>query len=212
MRAKIRRYFIAGLLVWLPIWATYVVVSFLINLMDGTLKLIPHKYRPDVIFGTHIPGLGFLFTLVILFITGIIATNYFGHRFIALWEKIVSRIPLIRTVYHAVKQVLSAMLQPAGQSFRKVLLIEYPRREIWSIAFQTSNSFKNGHSTDDMVTVFIPTTPNPTSGFLTIVPKKDVIELDMTVEEALRMVISLGVVMPPHMSKSETLHPDKQDA
>lgn len=204
MGAKIRRYFITGLLVWLPIWATYVVVKFLIELMDGTLELLPAKYQPDHIFGFHIPGIGFLFTLLILILTGLLTTNYLGNRVIIVWEKILGRIPLIRTIYHAVKQVLSAMLRPSDQSFRKVLLIEFPRKEIWSIGFQTSSRFKNGHSDDDMVTAFVPTTPNPTSGFLTIIPKKDVIELNMTVEEALRMVISLGVVMPEHIVKKQT--------
>lgn len=195
----IRRYFIAGLLVWLPIWVTYVVIKFLFDLMDGTLALLPEKYQPDQLIGIHIPGLGLVFTLIILFVTGILATNFIGHRLIALWEKLLSRIPLIRSIHSAVKQVLHTLVQPRGAAFRKVLLIEYPRRQIWSVGFQTSDSFNSAPVHGDVVTVFIPTTPNPTSGFLTIVPKRDTIELDMTVEEALRMVISIGVVMPDKM-------------
>jgi len=197
----IRRYFIAGLLVWLPIWITYIIIRFLVNLMDGTLSLLPYEYQPDQLFGVHIPGLGLLFTVIILFVTGLFVTNFLGHRLVSFWEKIMSRIPLIRSIYSAVKQVIHALIQPKGSAFRKVLLVEYPRRGIWSIAFQTSDQFTDAPHPETVVTVFIPTTPNPTSGFITIIPKEDTRELDMTIEEALRMVISLGVVMPERMQK-----------
>lgn len=198
----IRKYLIAGLLVWLPIWATYFIVKFLIDLMDGTLSLLPTKYQPDQIFNAHIPGLGFIFTLIILFVTGLLVTNFLGHKIVKVWEKLLSRIPLVRTIYSAVKQVVHALLQPKGNSFRKVLIVEYPRHGVWSIAFQTSDQFGGSPHPKDVLTVFIPTTPNPTSGFLTIIPKADTRELDMSVEEALKMVISLGVVMPHKLRKS----------
>lgn len=196
-----KKYFIAGLLVWLPIWATYFIIKFLVDLMDKTLSLIPHRYQPDQLLGVHIPGLGFVFTVAILFLTGLLMANFIGHRLVAGWEKLLSRIPLIRSIHAAVKQVSHALLHPSGNSFRKVLLIQYPREGIWSIAFLTSDKFNAAPGDEPMVTVFVPTTPNPTSGFLTIVPKKDTTELDVNVEEALRMVISLGVVLPDAMTK-----------
>jgi len=199
----IRRYLIAGLLVWLPIWATYVIIRFLVNVMDGTLSLLPYEYQPDQLFGMHIPGLGLLFTLVILFLTGLLVTNFLGRRMVVAWEKLLSRIPLIRSIHSAVKQVLHALVQPKGTAFRKVLLVEYPRHGVWSIAFQTSDQFTDAPHPEEVITVFIPTTPNPSSGFLTIIPKEDTRELDMSVEEGLRMVISLGVVMPSRMRKNK---------
>lgn len=175
--------------------------------MDKTLSLIPHAYQPKQLIGTEIPGLGLIFTVLILFLTGLFVTNFLGKKVMALWERILSRIPLVRTIYYAVKQVVDALIQPAGKSFRKVLIVEYPRHGVWSIAFQTSDQFIGSPHPDEVVTVFIPTTPNPTSGFLVIVPKTDTRELDMTIEEALKMVISLGVIMPPRFSK----HLDKTD-
>ena len=206
----IRRYLLAGLIVWLPIWVTYVVVRFLVELMDGTLSLLPHKYQPDQLLGVHIPGIGLVFTIVILFFTGLLVANFLGRTIINFWEKMLSRIPLIRSIYSAVKQLVQALVQPQGSAFRKVLLVEYPRHGIWSIAFQTSDQFTEAPYPESVVTVFIPTTPNPTSGFLTIVPKTDTHELSMTVEEALRMVISLGVIMPPHMHREFNKGKDTQ--
>lgn len=198
-----RRYIIAGLLFWLPIVITYVIIKFLINLLDGTLDLIPQKYQPDQLLGIHIPGLGLVFTIIIIFVTGILVTNFIGHQLLKLWERLVSRIPLIRSIHSAVRQVLHAILQPNGTSFRKVLLVEYPRKGMWSIAFQTSEKFHPGSFNEPMLTIFIPTTPNPTSGFLMVIPKKDTQEIDMTIEDALRMVISLGVVTPEKMQAIE---------
>lgn len=206
----IRKYLIAGLLVWLPIWVTYFILKFVVELLDRTLALLPEKYQPDQIFGVHIPGLGLVVTILIIFITGIFATNFIGHRVVGAWEKLVSRIPLIRSIHSAVKQVAHAVLQPTDTSFRKVLLIEYPRRGIWSVAFQTSDKFTRTPLEEDMLMVFIPTTPNPTSGFLTVIPKKDVKELGISVEEALRMVISLGVVIPDQLRENKTNIPDQK--
>ena len=200
----IKRYFIAGLLVWLPIWATIIIIKFIIDLLDKSLNLLPAQYRPEQLFGFNIPGLGLVITLLIIFITGLLVTNFLGHKLVSYWEKLVSRIPLIRSIHAAVKQVSHAVLHPTGSSFRKVMLIEYPRPGIWSVAFMTSDKFTDAPTDEDVVTAFVPTTPNPTSGFLTIVPKKSTIELDMSVEEALRMVISLGVVMPDKMQNGTT--------
>lgn len=191
-----KRYIIAGILIWVPIWATLLVIKFLIDLFDKTLALLPKAYQPINLIGFHIPGLGLLFALAMVFVTGMLMTNFIGHRLVALWEKILARIPLVRSIYHAVKQVLQSLLASSEESFRNVLLIEYPRKGLWSVAFQTSTGFKWDDDHDDMITVFVPTTPNPTSGYLLLVPKKDTKLLDISVDQALKMVISLGVVLP----------------
>jgi uncharacterized membrane protein len=192
----IKRYFLAGLVLWLPIWATFVVIRFLFNILDSTFALLPTQYQPDQIFGRHIPGLGLVFTLLILFLTGLLMTNFIGHRLVALWDRILAKIPLIRSIHSAVKQVLHAFVQPKGDSFSRVLLVEFPRKGSWGIGFQTSTNFQQTPGDEEMVTVFVPTSPNPTSGFLIIVPRKETIKLDITVEEAFKTIVSLGVVMP----------------
>ena len=191
----------AGLVVWLPIWATYLIIKFLVDLMDGTLSLLPKPYQPDQLLGVHIPGLGLVFTLIILFLTGLFVANFLGKKIIRIWESLLSRIPLIRTIHASVKQLTHAIMQPTGSAFRKVLLVEYPRRGVWSIGFQTSDQFIGAPNSPELLTVFIPTTPNPTSGFLTLIPKSDAQVLEMSVEEALKMVISLGVVMPQQLTR-----------
>lgn len=198
---SIRRYFIAGLLVWVPIYITYFVVHFIVNLLDGTLALLPKNYHPEQFIGRPIPGAGVIFTLIILIITGMLVTNFIGHRLLAVWEKILSRIPLIRSIHSATKQVVNAVVQPNGNAFRKVVLIPYPHAGTWSIAFVTSTSLNSPWTSHAVVNVFVPTTPNPTSGFLLFVPVQDIIELNISVEEALRMVISLGVIIPESMKQ-----------
>lgn len=197
----LRTYLVAGLLVWLPIWATIVVIRFLVQLLDGTLALLPRAYRPAELFGFDIPGLGVLLSLVLVLVTGVVATNYLGKYVLRLWEAIVHRIPLVGSIYNAVKQVLETLFSNNSQAFRKVLLIEYPRKGIWSIAFQTNtaNQHFNEKTGEEMVTAFIPTTPNPTSGYLIFVPIKDTCEIDINIDVALKMIISLGVVQPKHL-------------
>lgn len=194
----IRRYLIAGLLVWIPIMVTLLVVRFVIQLLDSSMSLLPHRYQPDILLGWHMPGLGVVISLLILLITGLIATNVIGHRLVSFAESLVHRIPLIRSIYTSVKQVMHTLFTPGGQAFRKVLLVEYPRTGLWSIAFQTGQVAKalTDIVGEEAVTLFIPTTPNPTSGFLLVVPKSQVVELDLSVDDALKMVISLGVVQP----------------
>jgi len=199
MMQRLRKYFISGLLVWLPIWVTILVIRFIVDLLDGTMSLLPHQIRPDVVLGTHIPGIGVVITLVVILSTGIVVTNFLGRQIVSMGDRIVARIPLVRTIYNSVKQVLETIFKPGGQSFRKVLLVQFPREGMWSIAFQTGNStplVDAALNETDMVSVFIPATPNPTSGFLMMMPRKDVIELDMTIDQALKFVISLGVVQP----------------
>ena len=199
----LKKYFIAGVLVWLPILIVFVVFRFLIVTFDGVITLLPVAYRPDALFGFHLPGLGLILTIIIVFVTGIIASNVIGKYLIKLWDFIIDRIPLVRSIHSGVKKVLQALFSDGGVSFSKVLLIEYPRKGMWSVAFQTGHGFKQAEQYIDkeMVSVFVPTTPNPTSGFLMIVPRKDVKELDISVDEAIKMVISLGVLMPDQAKK-----------
>lgn len=206
-----RRYFIAGLLVWLPIWVTLLIIKFIVDLVDRILSLLPQGSNPDNVFGVHIPGLGLIFTIFFVFLTGMLVTNFIGSWLVSVWESLLARIPLVRSIYTAVKQVSSTMFSSNGEAFRKVLLVEYPRKGMWSIAFQTGTGFNvpGESAVSDMVTVFIPTTPNPTAGFLLLVPKQDVVELKMNTEQALKLVISLGVVLPPSMAE-QILHKNKE--
>jgi len=206
MMQHLRRYFISGLLVWLPIWVTILVIRFIIDLLDNTMLLLPHGIRPDSIIGSHIPGVGVVITLLVIFITGIIVANFVGKQIIFFGDNLVARIPLVRTVYSSVKQVLETLFKPGGTSFRKVLLVEFPRAGMWSVAFQTGDSapeIDQAVGQNDMVSIFIPATPNPTSGFLMMLPRKDTIELDMTIEQALKFVISLGVMQPNTISQQK---------
>ncbi|MBA2648496.1 MAG: DUF502 domain-containing protein [Legionella sp.] len=192
----IRGYLLAGLVVWLPIFVTIVVIKFLVGLLDVTLSFIPYSFRPENLIGHHIPGLGLLLSLLLLLITGLVATNFLGQRLVRWGESLLSRIPLVRSVYNAAKQVMNAILSTNSEAFRKVVLIEYPRKGAWSLGFQTGSvaSEISSKTKEEMISLFIPTTPNPTSGFLVMVPKAEVIELDMSIDEALKFIISLGVM------------------
>ena len=195
---SLKKYLIAGILVWLPLGVTVLVVKLFVDLMDRTLLLIPPDYRPEALLGFTIPGLGVILSIIIILLTGMIAANLLGARLVSLWETLLSRIPLVRSIYSAVKQLTETLFSSSGQSFRKVLLIEYPRRGLWTLAFQTGTVIGEAQSKTnvDVVNVYVPTTPNPTSGFFLMVPKDDIIELDMSVDEGLKMIISMGVVVP----------------
>lgn len=202
--SNMRRYFFSGLLFWLPIWATFLVIKFLVDILNNTISLLPHRYQPDVLLGFHVPGIGVIITLVVILLTGLLVANFIGRRLVHMSEALVRRIPLVRTIYTGVKQVLDTLFSPGGQSFRKVLLVEYPREGLWSIAFQTGDGTREVEKSvgeGSMVSLFIPTTPNPTSGFLMMTPREKVIELEMSVEDALKFVISLGVVQPISRSR-----------
>lgn len=189
---------IAGVLIWLPLGVTVLVVRLFVDMMDQTLLLLPIDYRPETLLGFAVPGFGILLALLIILFTGMIAANLFGRRLVMLWEAVLSRIPLVRSVYSSVKQLAETVFSSSGQSFRKVLLIEYPRRGLWTLAFQTGTDIGEAQSRTGkkVVNVYVPTTPNPTSGFFLMVPLEDVQELDMSVDEGLKMIISMGVVVP----------------
>lgn len=209
----IRRYLVAGLLIWVPLSATIVIFSFLLRFTDRALLLLPTRYQPanwtwvpDWLPG--IPGLGAILVVVLLLITGFLGANLLGRRLVSTYERILDRIPFVRSVYGAIKHFAEIVFSEDGTSFKKVLLIEYPRPGLYSLCFLTS---ENPHevqerTSDDVVTVFLPTTPNPTSGFMLFVPRKDIIELDMPIEDGLKMIISLGVVVP----KWHAAHPDHE--
>jgi len=195
----IKRYLMAGLLVWAPIWVTFLVIEFLLDVFDRIVTYIPIHYRPETWLGFRIPGLGLLIVIVILFLTGMLVANVFGRYLVGLGEKILAKIPLVRSIYNGVKKVMQTVLSSAGdRAFRKVLLIRYPHAGTWTIAFQTAitNGEVRHRVGEELVTVYVPTTPNPTSGYMLMVPIKDVIELQMSVDEALKLVISLGVIQP----------------
>ena len=192
-----KRYLIAGLLVWVPLGVTVMVINFLVGLMDKTLLWLPEHYRPDNLLGFHVPGLGVVLSVIIVMTTGIVVANLFGRKLVNLWEQVLARIPLVRTIYASVKQILETVFS-SGQAFRKVLLIEYPRKGLWTLAFQSGKTRGEAQAKTgvEVINVFIPTTPNPTSGFFIMVPSSDVIELDMDVDEGLKMIISAGVMVP----------------
>jgi uncharacterized membrane protein len=201
----LKRYLIAGLLVWVPLGITIWVLQLLISTLDQTLLLVPSGARPEALFGFHIPGLGALLAFAILLLTGVVAANFFGARLILLWESVLGRIPVVKSIYSSVKQVSDTLLSDSGNAFRKALLVEYPYQGSWTIAFQTGVPALSiaGLLGSEHVSVYVPTTPNPTSGFFLMLPRSRVHELDMTVDEALKYIISMGVVAPrPRTSAS----------
>jgi len=193
-----RRYFITGLLIWIPLGITILVLNWLISTMDQSLELLPAPLRPERLWGVHIPGFGALLTVVVVFVTGLLAANFIGQRLVRFWESVLARIPVVKSIYYGVKQVSDTVLADSGQAFRKVLLVQYPRPGSWTIAFQTGRPGGDvvNHLRGEYVSVYVPTTPNPTSGFFLMMPRSDVVELEMSVDEALKYVVSMGVVAP----------------
>jgi len=196
---RIRRYIVAGLLVWVPLGITVFILNLVVGLMDRTLLLLPAAYRPENLIGMKIPGLGILLTFIVVIITGFLAANFVGKSLVGFWERVLDKIPLVRSIYSASKNFTEVLFTNTSQAFKQVLLIEYPRKGVYSLCFQTSTELAEiqARTNDDVICVFVPTTPNPTSGFIIMVPRADTIELDMDVEEALKMIVSLGVVVPP---------------
>ena len=193
----VRRYLVAGILVWLPILAVGWVIVFLAQLTDRTLLLVPQAYRPEALFGFALPGLGALLAFVILLVTGLLVTNLIGRQLVMYWEELLQRIPLVRSIYSSVKGLAESAFSQ-DSAFRKVVLIPYPRAGVWSIGFLTSENLGEISAKTGVPSacVFIPTTPNPTSGFIVIVPRAEGIELSMNVDAAMKMIVTLGVVAP----------------
>jgi uncharacterized membrane protein len=195
---RLRRYIVAGLLFWVPVGATLFVLDVFVGVMDRTLLLLPPAYRPETLLGVNIPGLGIVLTVIVLLVTGMLVANLVGRRLVSFSERLLHRIPLVRTVYSATKNFAEVLFTDTSQAFKKVLLIEYPRKGVYSLCFQTATALDEiqAKTSEDVICVFVPTTPNPTSGFILMVPRAEVTELDMDVEQALKMIVSLGVVVP----------------
>ena len=207
MRSQlIKRYFLTGLLIWVPLVITAWVLSMIVDTLDQSLRLLPEAIHPKNLIGFSIPGVGALLTLAMILLTGLLATNFIGEKLVGWWNALLSRIPVVNSVYKAVKQVSDTLFAPNGNAFRKALLVQYPREGAWTIAFLTGapgGDIRN-HLHGDYVSIYVPTTPNPTSGFFLMLPRADVVELDMTVDEALKYIISMGVVAPPPRARVVT--------
>jgi uncharacterized membrane protein len=195
----LKKYFITGLLIWVPLAITAWVLSLIVRSMDQSLLLLPQAIHPEHLLGMYIPGLGALLTLLVVFLTGLVATNIVGQKLVRFWEGVLARIPVVKSIYYSVKQVSDTLFSGSGVAFRKVLLVRYPHPEAWSVAFQTGHPARDVADMlpDEHVGVFIPTTPSPVNGFFFFVKRSDVIELDMNVDEALKYIVSMGVVAPP---------------
>ncbi len=189
-----KRYFITGLLIWVPLGITLWVLNLLIGSMDQSLLLLPENWQPEKWVGFRIPGLGAILTLLIIFVTGLATANILGQKLVVFWEGFLLRIPVVNSIYNSVKQVSDTLLASNGHAFRKVLLVRYPHPEAWSIAFQTNlPEVVAGSLPEDHVAVFIPTAPSPVNGFYFFVKKSEAIELDMSVDQALKIIVSMGV-------------------
>ncbi|MBA3695440.1 MAG: DUF502 domain-containing protein [Methylotenera sp.] len=200
-----KKYFITGLLVLVPLSITIWVITSLIALMDQSLLLLPAQWRPKAQLGMEIPGLGALLTLLIVFVTGLIATNFFGRQLILLWEALLNRVPVVKSIYSSVKQVSDTLFSDSGNAFRQAVLVQFPREGAWTIAFITGAPGGDvaNHLLGDYVSVYVPTTPNPTGGYFLMMSRAEVIALDMSVDEALKYIISMGVVAPPDKIKKQ---------
>jgi uncharacterized membrane protein len=193
-----KKYFITGLLVWIPLAITVWVLRAVVSTLDSSLLLLPPSWRPDQLFGFSIWGIGALLSLMVVLLTGLAASNFFGQQLVRAWEAALTRIPVVKSIYSSVKQVSDTLLGPGGQAFRKALLVRYPHEKSWTIAFLTGHPGGEvaARLNDDFVSVYVPTTPNPTSGFFLMMRREDVVELEMSVDAALKYIISMGVVAP----------------
>lgn len=206
-----RKYFITGLLILVPLAITAWVLNLVISTMDQSLLFVPERWQPRTLIGFDIPGLGTLLTIVIVFLTGLLTNNLVGNYVVKLWEKLLTRIPVVSSLYSSVKQVSDTLFSSSGNAFRKAVLIPYPHQNSWTIAFLTGTpggDVKN-HLVGEYVSVYIPTTPNPTSGFFLMMAKKDVVELDMSVDAALKYIVSMGVVAPEDAPRNIVLNDTK---
>jgi uncharacterized membrane protein len=205
---KIRNYMIGGLLIWIPIMITVWVVRFLSGILDNSLVLLPPSWRPEAIVGTYVPGVGIILSLLLLFFTGVLVKNLFGGQMVAGLESLVRRIPVVGAVYAGAKTFSETVLTDKGTSFKQVLIVEFPRKGAWSIGFLTAENLEEvrARTGEDMISVFVPTTPNPTTGFIIVVKRSEVVFLDMSVDEAFKMILTLGVVAPKWRNNPADAH------
>ena len=193
-----KKYLIAGLLVWIPLAITFWLLDVIVSTMDQTLLLLPTSWRPDALLPFHIPGIGLLMSLLVVLATGVLAANIIGERLLRWWHGLLNRIPIVRSIYSSVKQISDTLLATRGQSFRKVVMIEFPQRGQWTLAFVVGSPGATiaAATAADVITVYVPTAPNPTSGYVLVVRPEEVREVDISVDDALKFHISLGVVSP----------------
>ncbi|MFM1885395.1 MAG: hypothetical protein RL026_552 [Pseudomonadota bacterium] len=205
MGRTLRKYLIAGLLVWLPLGVTFLTFRFLLELLDRLLLLFPPRLQPEALVGFHVPGFGVLLAFGVVLLTGMLVANFIGRRLLGWWELVLERIPLVRSIYSGVKGLTETIFTDTGQSFSRVVLVEYPRKEMWSIGFVTATDLPavDAVTGGRQVCVYVPTTPNPTSGLIVFVPAAEVVEVDMSVDDAMKMVVTLGVVGPPKRATPE---------
>jgi uncharacterized membrane protein len=198
MRTRLKKYFVTGLLIWVPLGITLWVLGLLVSIMDQTLLLLPEQFQTERWLGMHVPGMGVVMTFIVVLGTGLVAANMLGQRLLRFWENVLGRIPVFKSIYNSVKQVSDTLFSSGGHAFRKALLVQYPREGSWTIAFLTGQPGGDvaNHLQGEYWSVYVPTTPNPTSGFFLMLRKSDVIVLDMSVDAALKYIISMGVVSP----------------
>lgn len=194
-----KKYFITGLLIWIPLAITVWVLSAIVGTMDQSLRLLPSAIHPTNLLGFNIPGAGTVLTLLVILLTGVVATNIIGQRMVRFWEALLARIPVVKSIYYSVKQISDTLFSGSGEAFRKVLLVRYPHPEAWAVAFLTGAPAEevSAMTGEELVSVFIPTAPSPVNGFFFFVKKNETIELDMSVDDALKYIVSMGVVAPP---------------
>lgn len=207
---KLRKWLFAGLLVLAPLIITLWVLEWVVTTLDKTLQILPNAWQPDRFLGLHIPGLGVIFAFVVVLLIGSLASNIIGNKLVTWWHALLHRIPVVRSIYSGVKQVSDTLFSEQGNAFRQALLVQWPRQDMWTIAFLTGTPGGDlrRHLPDDYLSVYVPTTPNPTGGYFVMLRKSDCIELEMSVDEALTYVISMGVIVPggpknPHMKPAE---------
>jgi len=194
----VKKYFITGLLIWIPLVITIWVLKLVVDTLDQSMELVPEQWRTEHWLGFHVPGFGVLLTVIIVFVTGVLAANFIGERLVRVWNELLHRIPFVSSIYSSVKQVSDTLFSSTGQAFRKALLVQWPRQGMWTIAFLTGvpGGDVANHLEGDYVSVYVPTTPNPTGGYFVMLLRADVVELDMSVDDALKYIISMGVVSP----------------
>jgi uncharacterized membrane protein len=205
--AAVRRWLLAGLLVLVPLAITAAVLDWIVGTLDQTLQILPHDWQPDRLLGFHIPGFGVLLALAIVLLIGAVASNFLGKKLVGWWDALLGRIPIVRSIYSSVKQVSDTLFSENGNAFRKALLIQWPREGVWTIGFQTGTPGGDvvNHLHGEYLSVYVPTTPNPTGGYFVMLKKSDCIELKMSVDEALTYVISMGVVSPGSSGSAKVL-------
>lgn len=199
LAGALRRYLIAGLLFWVPAGLTWLTFKFLLDLTDGLLTLLPERFKPDQLIGFHVPGFGVLIALVVLVLTGLLVANLVGQTLVTWWEELMNRIPLVRTIYSSIKGFTDSLVKSKA-SFRQVVMIEFPRKDTWTMAFVTATNlpdYSGRYGGEPQICVYVPTTPIPTTGYNLIVRQSEVVPIDMSVDDAMKMIVTLGVVVPP---------------